>query len=57
LGPFLFGFVPGFTLNGSARDIVITFVLIIIGTYAYSWFLSGIWYRPLKGIFKKAQAD
>lgn len=52
LGAFLFGYVPGFTLNGSAMDIVKTFVLIIIGTYAYTWFLSGIW----MGYFKKSPA-
>ena len=28
---------------GSSSDIVIAFVLIGIGTWAYSWFLSGIW--------------
>nr|VFK12386.1 MAG: TRAP transporter, 4TM/12TM fusion protein [Candidatus Kentron sp. LPFa] len=51
LAPFLFGYVPGFSLNGSARDITIIFALILVGTYAYSWFLSGIWLRPLrKGI-------
>ncbi len=43
LGPFLFGYVPGFSLNGSTQDIVIAFVLILIGTWAYSWLLSGIW--------------
>jgi len=43
LGPFLFGYVPGFSLDGSATDIVITFVLIMFGTWAYSWLLSGIW--------------
>ncbi len=43
LGPFLFGYVPGFSLNGSTTDIVVTFVLILFGTWAYSWFLSGIW--------------
>jgi len=57
LGPFLFGYVPGFSLDGSYMDIAKTFVLIIIGTYAYSWFLSGIWIRQLKGIFKKAPAS
>jgi len=43
LAPFLFGYVPGFSLNGSASDIAISFVLILFGTYAYSWLLSGIW--------------
>ncbi len=43
LAPFLFGYVPAFTLNGSSRDIIIAFVLILFATFAYSWFLSGIW--------------
>jgi len=43
LGPFLFGYVPGFTLNGSSTDIIVAFVLIFFGTFAYSWLLSGIW--------------
>jgi TRAP transporter 4TM/12TM fusion protein len=57
LGPFLFGYVPGFSLNGSATDIVIAFVLILIGTYAYAWFLSGIWIGQLKGVFQKVPAS
>jgi len=43
LGPFLFGYVPAFSLNGSTMDMVIAFTLIIIGTWAYSWLLSGVW--------------
>jgi len=53
LGPFLFGYVPAFSLDGSSSDIVIAFVLIAIGTWAYSWFLSGIW---LSWFHKKARA-
>ncbi len=56
LGPFLFGYVPGFSLDGTPWDIIKAFVLIILGTYGYSWFLSGIWFKPLKGVFKKAPA-
>ncbi len=57
LGPILFGYVPGFSLDGSAMDIVKAFVAIIIGTYAYSWFLSGIWITPLRrAIFKRKAA-
>ncbi len=52
LGAFLFGYVPGFALDGSARDIVVAFVLIIVGTYAYSWLLSGIW-MPRKAAIVK----
>ncbi|MEJ2576446.1 MAG: TRAP transporter fused permease subunit, partial [Gammaproteobacteria bacterium] len=49
LAPFLFGYVPAFTLDGSASDIVIAFVLIFFGTWAYAWLLSGIWLkRPAK---------
>jgi TRAP-type uncharacterized transport system fused permease subunit len=52
LGPFLFGYVPAFSLDGSATDIVVAFVLILVGTWAYSWILSGIWMEW----FKKAPA-
>ncbi|MCB1857520.1 MAG: TRAP transporter fused permease subunit [Gammaproteobacteria bacterium] len=45
LGPFLFGFVPAFSLDGSTTDIVVAFVLILFGTWAYSWLLSGIWLK------------
>jgi TRAP transporter 4TM/12TM fusion protein len=57
LGPFLFGYVPGFSLNGSGWDIIKAFVLIFFGTYAYSWLLSGIWIKQLRGGFKKAPAS
>ena len=57
LGPFLFGYVPAFSLDGSAMDIVKAFILIILGTYAYAYFLSGAWFQPLKGIFRKAPAS
>ena len=43
LAPFIFGYVPAFSLDGSASDITITFVLVFFGTWLYSWFLSGIW--------------
>ena len=48
LAPFLFGYVPGFSLDGSASDIVITFVLVFFGTWAYTWILSGIWLNYFK---------
>jgi len=57
LGPFLFGYVPGFSLNGSGWDIIKAFVLIILGTYAYSYVLSGIWIKQLRGDFKKAPVN
>ncbi|MEA3466874.1 MAG: TRAP transporter fused permease subunit [Thermodesulfobacteriota bacterium] len=53
LGPFLFGFVPGFSLTGSSMDIIKAFILIILGTWLYSYLLSGIW---IKTLFSKKQA-
>ena len=54
LAPFLFGYVPGFPLNGSVTDIVVAFCLILVGTWFYSWLLSGIWFDWFK---KKAPAN
>ncbi len=54
LGPFLFGYVPAFSLNGSATDIIKAFALILVGTYAYSYLLSGIWIKRIVGWFRKA---
>jgi len=39
LGPLLFGYVPGFSLNGSSMDIVKAFIFIIFGTWLYSYLL------------------
>lgn len=57
LGPFLFGYVPGFTLNGSSMDIAKAFVLIFFGTWAYSWILSGIWVGSITKLFKRTPAS
>jgi TRAP transporter 4TM/12TM fusion protein len=48
MGPFLFGFVPAFTLDGTPWDIVKAFILIAIGTYAYAYLMSGHWFRYLR---------
>jgi TRAP-type uncharacterized transport system fused permease subunit len=53
LGPFLFGYVPGFSLNGSTMDITKAFILIIIGTYIYAYLLSGIWIKHIRNLFGK----
>jgi TRAP transporter 4TM/12TM fusion protein len=53
LGPFLFGFVPAFSLDGTSMDIIKAFILIIFGTWLYSYMLSGIW---IKTIFGRSQA-
>ena len=54
LGPFLFGYVPGFSLDGSTMDIIKAFALIIVGTWGYSYILSGIWVKPVKGMFARS---
>ena len=48
LGPFLFGYVPGFSLQGDALDIIKAFAMILFGTWLYSYILSGYWYSQLK---------
>ena len=53
LGPILFGYVPGFSLNGSSTDIIKAFVAILFGTWLYSYILSGIWLNYVKAIFTK----
>ena len=53
LGPFLFGYVPGFSLNGSGMDIAKAYVLITIGTWVYAYLLSGIWVKNIRGLFGK----
>jgi TRAP transporter 4TM/12TM fusion protein len=57
LGPLLFGYVPGFSLDGTPMDIVKAFIAITLGTWAYSWFLSGIWVSYLKRLFNGKKAD
>lgn len=51
LGPFLFGYVPGFTLQGDTWDIVKTFIMIAIGTYLYAYIFSFAWVKQLKQKF------
>jgi len=55
LGPFLFGYVPGFTMQGTPMDIARAYVLITIGTFLYAWFMSGIWLQPLLAFFRRRQ--
>jgi len=48
IGPFLFGYVPEFTLNGSWWDIVRVFTIIIIGNYLFAYLLSLSWWYSIK---------
>jgi TRAP transporter 4TM/12TM fusion protein len=54
IGPFLFGYVPEFTLNGSWWDIVRVFTIIIIGNYLFAYFLSLSWWHSFKNKWAKA---
>jgi len=56
LAPFLFAYVPAFSLDASVREIIIWFTAISIVVYAYAWFMSFVWYDPLKRIFTKSAA-
>jgi TRAP transporter 4TM/12TM fusion protein len=53
VGPFLFGYVPGFSLQGDTMDIIKVFILIITGTYLFAYIMSGIWFKNVKNLFKK----
>jgi len=48
MGPFLFGYVPAFSLEGTHWDIVKAFILIAIGTYLYAYLMSFHWIKFLK---------
>jgi TRAP transporter 4TM/12TM fusion protein len=48
IGPFLFGYVPEFSLNGSLWDIVRVFIVIIIGNYLFAYLLSFAWWHSIK---------
>jgi TRAP transporter 4TM/12TM fusion protein len=56
LAPFLFAYVPAFSLNAPTRDILIWFSLITVAVFAYAWFLSFIWVKPLKRILGMSTA-
>lgn len=53
LGPLLFGYVPGFSLQGDTMDIVKAFIYILIGTYIYAWLMSGIWIGSVKNLVNR----
>ena len=48
LAPFLFAYVPAFSLSASPTQIVIWFSIITVCVFVYAWFLSGIWFAPLR---------
>ncbi|MBG0790728.1 MAG: TRAP transporter fused permease subunit [Desulfovibrionaceae bacterium] len=56
LAPFLFAYVPAFSLNADPMNIAMWFGIIAACVFAYAWFLSGIWFAPLKRMFGGAAA-
>lgn len=56
LGPLLFGYVPGFSLDGTSMDIIKAFIFIFFGTWLYSYALSGIWLKTWLGFGKNKPA-
>ncbi|MBU1249168.1 MAG: TRAP transporter fused permease subunit [Proteobacteria bacterium] len=56
LGPFLFAYVPAFSLNDTPAKIAMWFAIITVIVFMYSWFMSFIWFKPLKRLFVKAPA-
>jgi len=48
LAPFLFAYVPAFSLDASAQEIAMWFTAIAAVVFCYSWFMSFIWFKPLK---------
>ncbi|WP_285905858.1 TRAP transporter permease [Pseudodesulfovibrio pelocollis] len=48
MAPFLFAYVPAFSLDASRMEIAIWFPIITLAVFAYAWLLSGIWFGPLK---------
>jgi TRAP transporter 4TM/12TM fusion protein len=56
LAPFLFAYIPAFSLDAPGMDIAIWFPVIAIAVYVYAWFMSGIWYGPLKRMIMPSAA-
>ena len=56
LAPFLFAYIPAFSLAASPMEILIWFVIITGCVFAYAWLLSGIWFAPLKRMFAGSSA-
>ncbi len=48
LSPFLFAYVPAYSLNDTPAMIAMWFTIITIVVFCYAWFMSFIWFRPLK---------
>ena len=56
LAPFMFAYIPAFSLDAEPMQITIWFSVIVVCVFSYSWFLSGIWFAPLRRMFSSAPA-
>ncbi len=56
VAPFLFGFVPAFSLDASPLNIVMWFAIIIVGNFIVSYFLSFAWFYNLKAKYAASKA-
>ncbi|XXJ21362.1 TRAP transporter permease [Desulfovibrio caledoniensis] len=56
MAPFLFAYVPAFSLDATTQSILISFCAITVAVFAYAWFLSFIWIKPLKRLLGMAPA-
>lgn len=55
VGPFLFGYIPAFTLNATPLNIVMWFGIIIAGNFILSYILSFAWWKGVREkLFPKA---
>ena len=53
LAPLLFAYIPAFSMAGSFMEIAQAYFLITIGTFMFSYLVSGGWLIPIKKIFIK----
>ena len=57
MSPFLFGYVPGYSLQGGTMAIIKAFVLITVGTYLYAYIMSFHWGHYInRKYFQKVEA-
>jgi TRAP transporter 4TM/12TM fusion protein len=56
MAPFLFAYVPAFSLDATTQNILISFCAITVAVFAYAWILSFIWVKPLKRLLGMAPA-
>jgi TRAP transporter 4TM/12TM fusion protein len=48
VAPFLFGYVPAFTLDDTPLNILLWFGIIIVGNFIVSYFMSFAWWKGLR---------